>query len=191
MAFLTGGDEGVPLFTEANPILHLALDSSGSCASLWVATTATHVNKWPVDPSRLNGFVAEGMGQGEVSSEEEEGVTYIDDAEPTPLFTKPISSLPGIASLPACLVQLFSFFPSLLPASPFPLHLSPLSISPPLPLSPLPLFFCLPPSLPPSLSLPTAGGSSIKEYRVLNNRQQLLTKDSSGEVVLWDVLHVS
>lgn len=154
MAFLTGGDEGVPLFTEANPILHLALDSSGSCASLWVATTATHVNKWPVDPSRLNGFVAEGMGQGEVSSEEEEGVTYIDDAEPTPLFTKPISSLPGIASLPACLVQLFSFFPSLLPASPFPLHLSP---SPSPLLSPSPLFLfsfvslLLSPLLSPSL----------------------------------------
>lgn len=35
------------------------------------------------------------------------------------------------------------------------------------------------------------GGTSIKEYRVLSNRQQILTKNSEGEVVLWHVLHVS
>ncbi len=36
-----------------------------------------------------------------------------------------------------------------------------------------------------------SGGSSIKEYCILGNKQQVLTKDSHGEVVLWDILHVS
>ena len=36
-----------------------------------------------------------------------------------------------------------------------------------------------------------AGGKSIRDFRILNNRQQVLTKDSAGDVALWDVLHVS
>ena len=40
------------------------------------------------------------------------------------------------------------------------------------------------------VSLPT-GGSSIKEYRIAGNKQQVLTRDSNGEVEVWDVLHVS
>lgn len=91
-----GGAEGVLLFTESNPVLDLALDTSGSCTSLWVATTATQVNKWPVDVNRVNGFTAGGEGSSE---EEEVGVTYIDEAEPTPLFAKPISTVPGIVPL--------------------------------------------------------------------------------------------
>ena len=35
-----------------------------------------------------------------------------------------------------------------------------------------------------------AGGKSIRDFRVLSNRQQVLTKDSDGDVALWDVLHV-
>ena len=35
-----------------------------------------------------------------------------------------------------------------------------------------------------------AGGRNIRDFRILSNRQQVLTKDSSGEVALWDVLHV-
>ena len=35
-----------------------------------------------------------------------------------------------------------------------------------------------------------AGGRSIRDFRVLSNRQQVLTKDSKGDVALWDVLHV-
>ncbi|XP_064382723.1 WD repeat-containing protein 48-like [Halichondria panicea] len=33
------------------------------------------------------------------------------------------------------------------------------------------------------------GGSSIKDFRVLNNRQQVLTRDSNDNVALWDVMH--
>lgn len=150
-----GGDEGLVLFTEDSPILDLALDTSGSCHALWVATTATHVNKWPVDPSKANGFNnVEGAGSSE---EEEGGITYID--EPAPIFSQPIAVLPG---------QVHSV-----------LHLPILAsvISPP------------PPS-PLSLSPAPSGGSSIKEYRILANRHQVLTKDSEDEVVRWDVLHV-
>ena len=35
-----------------------------------------------------------------------------------------------------------------------------------------------------------AGGRSIRDFRILSNRQQVLTKDSAGDVALWDVLHV-
>ncbi len=77
--------------TEASPILDLALDTSGSCTALWVATTATHVSKWPVDASKANGFAVEGAGSS--AEEEEVGITYVD--EPTPLFVKPIATLPG------------------------------------------------------------------------------------------------
>lgn len=90
---IAGGDEGVPLLTESNPILDLALDTTGSCSSLWVATTATHVNKWPVDATQMNGFAVEGEGSSD--EEDETGVTYIDEAEPTPIFAKPILTLPG------------------------------------------------------------------------------------------------
>ena len=40
-----------------------------------------------------------------------------------------------------------------------------------------------------SVSLST-GGSSIKEYRIASNKQHVLTRDSNGEVEVWDVLHV-
>ena len=83
------------LFTEENPILDLALDSSGSCEALWVATTATHINKWPVDPNRVNGFEMEVVAPSEEEEEEEGGITYIDDDVP-PVFSKPIATLPGI-----------------------------------------------------------------------------------------------
>ena len=84
------------LFTEDCPVLDLALDSTGSCPALWVATTATHVNKWPVDVSKANGF--NGV-EGVAGSEEEEdtGITYID--EPAPIFSQPIAVLPGQLSL--------------------------------------------------------------------------------------------
>lgn len=82
----TGGQEGVLLFTEANPVLSLALDTSGSCDSLWVATTATHINKWPIDIHKGNGFRDE-------EEEEEVAITDIDD--PTPFFTKPIATIEG------------------------------------------------------------------------------------------------
>lgn len=134
---LLGGEEGLILFTEEHPILDISLDTSGSCDSLWVATTATHINKWPVDPNKANGFCAG-------SEEEETKVTYIDD-EPAPVFSKPIASIPG-------------------------------KVNNNNKQSPL---------------MPSPGGSSIKEYCILSNRQQVLTKDSEGEVVLWDILHVS
>ena len=35
-----------------------------------------------------------------------------------------------------------------------------------------------------------AGGPSIREYRILGNRQHVLTRDSNGHVQLWDILHV-
>ena len=35
-----------------------------------------------------------------------------------------------------------------------------------------------------------SGGRSIRDFRILSNRQQVLTKDSAGDVALWDVLHV-
>ena len=39
--------------------------------------------------------------------------------------------------------------------------------------------------------LVAVGGRSIRDFRILSNRQQVLTKDSAGDVALWDVLHVS
>ena len=88
-----GGDEGVVLFTEDNPVLDLVLDTSGNSDALWVATTATHVNKWPVDPSRVNGFDVQGV-ESSAEEEEEGGVTYIDD-DMAPVFSKPIATLQG------------------------------------------------------------------------------------------------
>lgn len=88
------GQEGVLLFTEDHPVLDLAIDDSGSCDSLWVATTATHINKWPIDPLKANGFGGEGEELSGEDEEEEVGVTDID--EPTPYFTKPISTIPGM-----------------------------------------------------------------------------------------------
>ncbi len=80
--------------TEDAPILDLVLDHSGRCESLWVATTATHVNKWPIDPNKPNGFHSD----EEDLSEEEGRVTAIDD-DPPPFFTKPIATLPGQRSI--------------------------------------------------------------------------------------------
>ena len=91
---IPGGEEGFLLFTESAPILDLTLDTTGSCPALWVATTATHLHKWPVDPNKSNGFATEvSSGEEEEEEEEEVEVTYID--EPAPLFSKPIATLPG------------------------------------------------------------------------------------------------
>lgn len=35
------------------------------------------------------------------------------------------------------------------------------------------------------------GGNTIVEYKTLSNKRQVLTKDNTGNVELWDVLHVS
>ena len=35
------------------------------------------------------------------------------------------------------------------------------------------------------------GGSGIVDYQVLGNKRQIITKDTKGRLVLWDVLHVS
>lgn len=35
------------------------------------------------------------------------------------------------------------------------------------------------------------GGSSIRQYHVLNDKQHILTKDTDENVALWDVLSVS
>ena len=94
MWFSLGGQEGFLLFTEDAPILDLTLDNTGSCESLWVATTATHLNKWPINPNKANGFYDEEV---ELSEEEDLGVTDID--EPTPYFSKPITTLPGKLAL--------------------------------------------------------------------------------------------
>ena len=37
----------------------------------------------------------------------------------------------------------------------------------------------------------TLGCSAIVDAKILNNRRQVLTKDSQGGVTLWNVLHVS
>ena len=34
------------------------------------------------------------------------------------------------------------------------------------------------------------GGTTIVEYRILNNKRQVLTKDNTGNVALWNVLQV-
>lgn len=34
------------------------------------------------------------------------------------------------------------------------------------------------------------GGASIRQYQVLNNKRQVLTKDTENNVALWDVLKV-
>ena len=36
----------------------------------------------------------------------------------------------------------------------------------------------------------TIGGTTIVEYRILNNKRQVLTKDNTGNVALWNVLQV-
>ena len=72
-------------------MLDLALDASGASNSLWVATTATHINKWPIEPHKVNGFEDESAG---LSGEEEgEGVTDMDES--APYFTKPIATILG------------------------------------------------------------------------------------------------
>ena len=38
---------------------------------------------------------------------------------------------------------------------------------------------------------PTAGGASIKQYHVLNDKRYIITKDSEERVAMWDVLTVS
>ena len=50
----SGGLEGIPVLTEEASILGLALDESADQPSLWVSTTATHINKWV---SRARKFV--------------------------------------------------------------------------------------------------------------------------------------
>ena len=35
------------------------------------------------------------------------------------------------------------------------------------------------------------GGSCFKEYRILPNKREILTRDSAGNVALWSVLFVS
>ena len=92
---LAGGEEGLTLFTESSPVLDLALDNTGNCLSLWVATTATHINKWPADASGVNGYSVQGVGSSSSSEEEEEDVEITDIDDPTPLFTKPIARIPG------------------------------------------------------------------------------------------------
>ena len=37
----------------------------------------------------------------------------------------------------------------------------------------------------------TIGGTTIIEHRILNNKRQVLTKDNTGNVALWNVLRVS
>lgn len=86
-----GGQEGVLLFSEDSPILSLALDTTNNTESLWVATTNTYINKWSVDPNLMVEADSD-MVNGE-GSEEDLMITDVD--EPTPLFTKPISTLPG------------------------------------------------------------------------------------------------
>ena len=88
------GEEGVLLFTETSPVLSMALDTSGSCDALWVATTSTHVNKWPIDIHKANGFRDDETDEGN-EEYNEEGITDID--EPTPFFTKPMTTIPGVA----------------------------------------------------------------------------------------------
>jgi WD repeat-containing protein 48 len=36
-----------------------------------------------------------------------------------------------------------------------------------------------------------SGGSSIRQYYVLNDKRHILTKDTEENVALWDVLSVS
>ena len=65
-----------------------------------MATTDTAVNKWSVDPNLMvDGD--DGMMNG-VNSEEDLVITDID--EPSPMFTKPVSTLPGKYTVHACLM---------------------------------------------------------------------------------------
>ena len=84
------------LFCEESSILNLKLDPSDDCTSIWAATSSTHVNKWPVDPSNMtNGKLSEEEEEegGEMEVEEDIGITDIDD--PQPLFTQPLATVPG------------------------------------------------------------------------------------------------
>lgn len=84
------------LFCEESSILDLKLDPSDDCTSIWAATSSTHVNKWPVDPSSMtNGKLSEEEEEegGEMEVEEDIGITDIDD--PQPLFTQPLATVPG------------------------------------------------------------------------------------------------
>ena len=47
----------------------------------------------------------------------------------------------------------------------------------------------LPLHIKPLATIP--GGSGIVDYQVLGNKRQIITKDTKGRLVLWDVLHVS
>jgi len=163
------GEEGVLLFTEASPVLSMALDTSGSCDSLWVATTSTHVNKWPIDIHKANGFGDDETDEGNEESEED-GITDIDD--PTPFFTKPIATIPG-TSLRASNLGAIVSFPSDKWLGYRWTQCSAIGI-----------FGKVCP-------LVRVGGSSIKEHKILNNRQQVLTRDNNNKVALWDILHVS
>ena len=98
VSLTAGGQEGVVLFCEDSSILDLKLDQSDgeNGVSLWAATTNTHVNKWPTDPSTLtNGKMEEEeRNMAEEDEEEEEvGITDIDD--PQPIFSQPLALIPG------------------------------------------------------------------------------------------------
>lgn len=82
------------MFSEKSPILSLALNKS--CDALWVATTDTSINKWSVDPNLMIEEGEDNVVNGE-ESDEETVVTNID--EPTPFFTKPIATLPGVCTI--------------------------------------------------------------------------------------------
>ena len=43
----------------------------------------------------------------------------------------------------------------------------------------------------PTPKLTIEGGSSIRQYHILNDKRHVLTKDTDNRVVLWDVLMVS
>ena len=44
-------------------------------------------------------------------------------------------------------------------------------------------------TVPPLATIP--GGSCLKEYRILPNKREILTRASAGNVALWSVLFVS
>ena len=91
----TGGQEGVVLFCEDSPILNLKLDLSDDNDSIWAATTSTHVNKWPVNPSSMSNGKMEDGEEGIMEEEEEEEVAVTDIDDPQPIFTQPLATIPG------------------------------------------------------------------------------------------------
>lgn len=113
--------ESLLLCTNEHPILQLALHDS----NIWVATTASSINRWPAEgysPQKLlqrgGSFLA-----GNLS------------------FTRARASLEG--------------------SSPVPVYKEP------------------------SLTIP--GAPAIVQHEVLNNRRQVLTKDTNGFVKLWEI----